>query len=405
MQTAEEQVSLIDLDLKATVMLVAGEPSGDIHGAELISALREQRKELRIIGCGGPAMVVAGQEQIFDLTRHAVFGLMEVAHHYFKFKRLLNRLLKLAEEERPEVIVLIDNSGFNLRLAAALRERLPQSRIVYFVSPQVWASREYRTLAMSKNLNLVLSIFPFEAEWYAKKAPQLPVHWVGHPLFDRLNLKAIGQTEPGRIALMPGSRAGEINHHLPILWAAARKMAERRRGLRFVLIAPNAARQQQALQWISQQPTANFAFESFYHYPLSHLNRCELALVKSGTASLDCAFLGVPAIVFYKVNPITYQIAKMQMKVKFISMVNLLAKNPPIVPEFIQGDFTAEKVAEAALELLEQPARRAEMKTQMAEVVASLGGPGASERAARQILIELTAVKPEREVNLNSRPF
>lgn len=375
-----------------TVMLVAGEPSGDAHGAELINALRRRKADLRFIGCGGPRMAAAGQEQTFDMTRHAVVGLTEALSRYFLFRQFFFRLVTVAQMEKPDAVVFIDNSGFNLRLAAALRPKLPKSRLIYYISPQVWASRAGRAKMMKRTLDLVLSIFPFETEWYAKHAEGLEVRYVGHPKIDRMLPDALGQTEEDRIALMPGSRSVEIKRHLPILWEAARIMTERKPNLKFMLISPNAEREREALDWINRVGGHSFHYETCHNYQLTHLNRCQLALVKSGTGSLDCAFARVPQIVLYKVNPITFFIARQLVKVKYLSMVNVLAKNPPIVPEFIQDDCTAANIAAFALELLDHPKARKHMIDQMAEVVASLGGEGATDRAAREICLELTKI-------------
>lgn len=375
-----------------TVMLVAGETSGDAHGAELITALRRRKADLRFIGCGGPRMAAAGQEQLFDLTKHAVVGLTEAVGKYFTFRSLFFRLVTLARMQKPDAVVFIDNSGFNLRLAEALRPKLPDSRLIYYISPQVWASRAGRVKTMKRTLDLVLSIFPFETEWYEKNAPGLAVHYVGHPKLDTLIPEALGQTEAGRIALLPGSRSIEIKRHLPVLWEAARIMSDRKPNLKFMLISPNAEREREALEWIERNGRHGFQYETCHNYQLSHLNRCQLALVKSGTGSLDCAFARVPQIVLYKVNPITYAIARRLVKIKYLSMVNVLSKNPPVVPEFIQQDCTAPKIAQFALELLDHPKMRKHMIDEMTEVVASLGGEGASDRAAREICMELTKV-------------
>lgn len=375
-----------------TIMLVAGEASGDAHGAELINALRRRKADLRFIGCGGPRMAAAGQEQLFDLTKHAVVGLTEAISHYFTFRNCFFRLVTLAQMQKPDAVVFIDNSGFNLRLAETLRPKLPNSRLIYYISPQVWASRSGRVALMKRTLDLVLSIFPFEPEWYEKNAPGLPVRYIGHPKLDYLIPEALGQTESGRIALMPGSRSMEIKRHLPVLWEAARIMADHKPNLKFTLISPNAQREREALEWIARYGRHSFHYETCHNYQLTHLNRCQLALVKSGTGSLDCAFARVPQIVLYKVNPITFAVARRLVKVKYLSMVNVLSKNPPIVPEFIQQDCTAPKIAQFALELLDHPKMRKHMIDQMTEVVASLGSPGACDRAAREICIELTKV-------------
>lgn len=375
------------------ILMVAGDPSGDAHGAHLIHALRRRNPDLRFIGCGGPKMAAAGQEQLFDLTRHAVVGLTEAISHYFTFRGLFFKLVTLAQIQKPAAIIFIDSSGFNLRLAETLRPKLRHTRFIYYISPQLWASRAGRVKKMQQNIDMVLSIFPFEPAWYAEHAPGLPVHYIGHPKLDTIIPEALGQTEPGRIALMPGSRTAEIKRHLPVLWQAARMMSERKQGLRFLLLCASAEREQEALEWIEHYGAAGFHYETCHSYQLSHLNRCELAIVKSGTGSLDCAFARVPQIVFYKVNPITYAIAKRLVKVEYLSMVNVLAKNPPIVPELVQNEFTAHNVASLALDLLDHPKMRQKMVSQMNDVIASLGGPGATERAARQIFLDVASAK------------
>lgn len=376
-------------------MIVAGEASGDAHGAELMAALRGIRSDLKLIGAGGPKMLAEGQEQVADLSRHAVVGLTEVLRHYPKLLQIFQLLVSQAREHLPEVVVLIDYPGFNLRLAKRLRRLLPLHRLVYYISPQVWAWKEHRAKQMARDLDLVLAIFPFEPAWYKERVPGLRVEWVGHPMLDRLNTLVLGQYEPGRIALMPGSRKDEIRRHLPAMWDAASLIFASRPDVRFVVLSPNQQRQEEVIAWIEAQPPPKFEYECYGAYQLSHLNRCELALVKSGTGSLDCAFVSVPQIVVYKVNPVTYLAAKYVVKIKHLSMVNVLAKNPPVVPELIQHEFTGPKLAQRALDLLRHPEKRAEMKQRMYEVVASLGGSGASKRAAFAVLAELARAKKE----------
>lgn len=376
------------------ILLVAGEASGDTHGAELISALAKRQPALKFIGVGGPKMAAAGQDQIADMSKHAVVGLVEVLRHYPKLRAIFSRLLTLAKKEQPEVIVLIDYPGFNLRLARALRRALPDHRIVYYISPQVWAWKSGRVTQMARSLDLLLAIFPFEPDFFRNRAPKFPVTWVGHPMLDRLNKPSLGQVEAGRIALMPGSRREEIRRHLPLMWEAAVLMTRQRSDLHFVIISPNDERQRQITEWIETQPAPPFAFDTYCTYQLSHINRCEFALVKSGTSSMDCAFVGVPHAVVYKVNPVTYLAGKYVVKIQYLSMVNVLAEDPPVIPELIQGDFTPEKLSRLTLDLLEKPEKLTDMKKEMAEVVASLGEAGASDRAARAILVELAACPP-----------
>jgi lipid-A-disaccharide synthase len=367
--------------------MVAGEPSGDSHGAELIQALKEQNPRVRIIGVGGPRMAAAGQEQLFDLTAHAVLGLTEVLKQIFKFRRFKNEIIEYAKKQRPDAIVLIDCSGFNLRLTPKLRKELPQSRIIYFISPQVWASRAGRVKAMQRDLDLLLSILPFEKKWYAEKAPKLNVQWIGHPLLDRIHKIEAVEPHPDWIALLPGSRKTEVESHLPVLWESARIMARNKPGLKFILLSPNEAIQKFSLDMLARFPAPNFSFEYNIGYAISHLSRCSLALVASGTASLECGLVGIPQIVIYKVHPLTFAVGKMVVKVKYLSLLNVMA-GEAIIPEFIQDKLSPNAVAQEALELLSHPQRREMMKKRVAQVVATLGGPGASKRAAEAILLE-----------------
>ncbi len=370
-----------------TLLMVAGEPSGDSHGAELIHALKERHPLIRIIGVGGPRMAAAGQEQLFDLTAHAVLGLTEVLKQILKFRRFKNEIIELAVQERPDAVVLIDCSGFNLRLTPRLRKELPGSRIIYYISPQVWASRAGRVKAMQRDIDLLLSILPFEKPWFAKMAPKLNVQWVGHPLLDRIRKLEAVEPNPDCVALLPGSRRTEVEAHLPPLWEAARIMARNKPGLKFILLSPNETIQKYALDMLARFPAPNFAFEYNIGYAISHLSRCELALVASGTASLECALVGIPQIVVYRVHPLTFAVGRMVVKVKHLSLINVMA-NETIVPEFIQDNLDPSAVAQEALDLLNHPQRREMMKRRVEQIVTTLGGPGASKRAAEAILFE-----------------
>ncbi|MEJ0001238.1 MAG: lipid-A-disaccharide synthase [Verrucomicrobiota bacterium] len=377
------------------VLMVAGEASGDAHGAELIQALRERHPQVRIIGVGGPRMASAGQEQLLDLSAHAVLGLAEVIKKYFKFRRFRDQILELARRERPDAVVLIDCSGFNLRLAPRLRSDLPGSRMIYYISPQVWASRPGRVKAMQRDIDLMLSILPFEKGWYAKAAPGFNVQWVGHPVLDRIRMVDAIESNPNMVALLPGSRRTEVEKHLPVMWEAAMLMGRQRQGLKFILLSPNEAIQKFSLELLGKMPAPNFNFEYNVGYAISHLSRSALAIVASGTASLECAVVGIPQVVVYRVHPLTYTVGKRLVTVKFLSMVNVLA-GEKVVPEFLQDALEAPAVAQEALELLNNPQRSTAMKRRVSQVVAALGEPGASRRAAEAILIEAALAKVSR---------
>jgi lipid-A-disaccharide synthase len=369
------------------ILMVAGEASGDAHGAELIQALREKNPRVRIVGVGGPRMAAAGQEQLLDLSAHAVIGLAEVIKQYFKFRKFRDQILDLARQERPDAVVLIDCSGFNLRLTPRLRRDLPGTRIIYYISPQVWASRAGRVRAMQRDINLLLSILPFEKAWFEKAAPKFNVQWVGHPVLDRIRKVDAVEPNPNFVALLPGSRRTEVEKHLPALWEAALIMGREKPGLKFILLSPNEAIQKHSLQLLARFPAPNFVFEYNIGYAVSHLSRCALAMVASGTASLECALVGIPQIVVYRVHPLTYAVGKRVVKVKHLSIINVMA-GEPVVPEFLQDNLEASAVAQEGLELLNNPRRREAMKRHVAEIIATLGEPGASKRAADLILAE-----------------
>jgi lipid-A-disaccharide synthase len=370
-----------------TLLMVAGEASGDSHGAELIHALREQRPGIRIIGVGGPKMAAAGQEQLFDLSVHAVVGLTQVLRHYFKFRYFFGRVLALARQEHPQATVLIDYPGFNLRLAARLRRDLPGSRTIFYISPQVWAWKAGRVKSMEKCLDLLLAILPFEKAWFAQASPTLNVSWVGHPMLDRVKRIESIEPNPECVALLPGSRRTEVETHLPILWEAARIMARRQPGVKFVLLSPNEKAQEMARALTADLPAPNFSIEFNVGYAVSHLSRCALAIVASGTASLECAVVGIPQIVVYKVDALTYAVGKKLVKVNHLSMVNVMA-GEEVVPELLQDNMRPDAIAAYALDLLNNRRRREAMKQRVADIVATLGGPGASKRAAEAILAE-----------------
>ncbi len=387
-----------------TILLVAGEPSGDSHGAELILALKRLRPGLRCLGLGGPRMKAAGQEQMYDLSSHAVVGLVEVLKHYPRLREVFHRTVALAKAERPDAVVFIDYPGFNLRLAKALRKAVPETRQVYYISPQVWAWKAGRARQMERLLDRLLVIFPFEQDWFARHAPGLKVDWVGHPIWDRMMAQDLSLTPadprtgqgtkeaPLRVALLPGSREAELRKHLPILVRAARELRARRgkngHGVHFVWLVPDDAKQRLGRRLISAAGGDDLHIESYVGYSLSHLSRCDLALLASGTVSMEAACLGVPQIVFYKANPITYWIGRRVVKIRFLSMVNILVDRE-VVPEFIQSDLDPVALARHAAALLDDPVRRNDIRKEMRRAVEKLGEPGASTRAARSILDEI----------------
>ncbi len=381
-------------------MLVAGEASGDLLAAELVAELRRELAAdpfaPRFWGAGGPRMAGAGVELEADLTRHAVTGLADVLRQLRQFARWLRRLTDLAVARQPEGIVLVDFQGFNRRLARRLRRRLRRPgdwfhnwrpRIVQYVSPQVWASRPGRAYALARDVDLLLCLFSFEEEWYARRLPRLRVRAVGHPILDRHPPFDPERPEPPapdglpEVLLLPGSRRGELDRHLPPLLGAARLIAARRPA-RFTMVLPDAD-----LRELARRRLAAAGVDVVLQVGElgAALSRALVALASTGTVTLECAVRGVPVVAFYITAPLTYHVARHLVSVRYLAMPNLLA-GAEIVPEFIQNAATPENLARAALEWLNDPARRASVRRQYVRVVEQLGSPGASRRAARAIV-------------------
>ena len=389
-------------------MLIAGEASGDLLATELVSALHAQSSILDppsspvFYGAGGSRMAAAEVELALDLTQHSVIGISDVLKNYFKFRRLFHQLLKLAIKRQPDAIIGVDYGGFNLRFGHAIKQyvRKNQSastpwnpKIIQFVSPQVWASRPGRANLLAADYDLLLSIFPFEKVWYAKRVPKLRVEFVGHPMVERFisegrvprapdtDILGARGTRPSEILLLPGSRADELRRHLPVMLGALKLIREKLLSAKAKMVLPD-----EALKQLADRLTA---LPSDMEIQIGNLPQAlaqaDVAIASTGTVTMECAFFGVPTVTLYKTSWSTYQIGNRIVKVKWLTMPNILA-DEEIYPEFVQGAATPGPIAGAALELLQNEPRRIQIKKRLAEVVSSLGGPGATTRAATAIL-------------------
>ncbi|MDE3066587.1 MAG: lipid-A-disaccharide synthase [Verrucomicrobiota bacterium] len=388
-----------------TFMIVAGEASGDLLAAELVSALSAQSLAInpasapRFFGAGGPKMAGAGVELAFDMTRHAVIGISDVLKHYFKFRRLFRELLTLAVKRRPQAIIGVDYGGFNLRFGHAVRNRAREHpgdwdpKFIQFVSPQVWASRPGRAKRLATDCDLLLSIFPFEKDWYGQRAPTLRVEFVGHPMVERLasarrapqgpapGQNGAREAHPAGLLLLPGSRVSELKSHLPVMLGALELLQPRFPGLRAKMVLPDPTLKDLAEKLAG--PRSGLELQTG-RLPEA-LAHADAAIASTGTVTMECAFFGVPTVTLYKTSWFTYQIARRIVTVKSLTMPNLLA-GEEVYPEFIQGAATPETLSRAVLDLLRNEARRQRIKSQLAGIISSLGGPGASARAAAAIL-------------------
>ena len=373
------------VDRDPRVYLVAGEASGDRLAADLLRELKKNPK-LKAYGVGGPMLKAAGQEQSLNLAKHAVVGLTDVVKNLPKFLKIFREVKHEIAEVNPDVVILVDYPGFNLRLAKALHGQRNAPAIVYYVSPQVWAWKAGRAKLMERILDRLLVIFPFEVDWFAKHAPKLKTKWVGHPLADRwiAQAKEGPKDEIPCVALLPGSRAKEIAKHWPVLLQAAQRIVLEQKNVTFMTLATDHEMRQKLEEEWARQPMSGVSLDILAGQSLTQLTRCSLAIVASGTATLECAMAGLPMLVIYKTSWLTYWLGRFLIQLPYLSMVNVLA-GEKVVPEFLQGAMEPERLAKAALQILRNPKGAEAMAGRIRDVAKKLGGPGAAARAAVEV--------------------
>lgn len=342
------------------VALVAGEASGDILGSGLMQALREQHPNIEFIGVGGPLMEAAGLSSFFPMERLAVMGLVEVLG---RLRELLRRRRELAAwllEQQPDVFIGIDAPDFNLGLELSLRQQ--GIKTVHYVSPSVWAWRQKRVLKIREACDLVLCLLPFEAKFYQEH--QVPVHFVGHPLADSIELQhdsliarqQLDLPEQGQlVALLPGSRGGEVRRLGELFIATAQLLHQRNPQLSFVLPAANAARRAQLEEILASFP--DLPLRLLDGQSQLALQACDAVLIASGTATLEAMLFKRPMVVAYRLAGLTYRILKLMVKSRYFALPNLLA-DEGLVPEFIQHAATADNLADAIEQQLADGSRQ-----------------------------------------------
>ncbi|HEX3625023.1 MAG TPA: lipid-A-disaccharide synthase [Verrucomicrobiae bacterium] len=389
------------IDTVKTFMLIAGEPSGDLLASELVLALRERWPDAKFFGAGGPKMEAAGVELAFDMRDHAIIGI-PTPGKILALRYVAHELRFLAAERRPDAIIGVDYGGFNLRFGHIIKSHaranplvMGNPKLVQFVSPQVWASRPGRAQLLESDYDLLLSIFPFEKQWYAQRAPKLRVDFVGHPMIDRLSPQSrvhrpestvSGSESAGSpkskgpapmILLLPGSRKGELKQHLPVMLGAMKIIRAQLPAATAKMVLPNEELKQIA---VSAKPDVEIQVGNLHEA----LAGADLAITKTGTVTMECAYFGVPAVTMYKKTFLGLAITLGIVTVKSLTMPNLMA-GEEVYPEFIQAAATPENIARAAMELLQNEPRRQKIKSGLVKIIASLGEPGASRRAAEAI--------------------
>lgn len=367
------------------VFVIAGEVSGDTHGAGVLAELRGLRPNLEIHGLGGPKLSALANGTLEDwVADAAVLGAWEVVKHYGYFRGKFHDALRRIDALRPDVVLLIDYPGFNLRLARRLQRLRPEVKIIYYISPQVWAWHRSRIPKMARWLDLMICLFPFEAPLYA--ASGLRAEFGGHPLTDYLATEVTGRPrEPDLVALLPGSREREIAALWPPMLEAAAHLRAARPQLRFASASVN-----ERLAARMREMAGGFPIDIGAGNAHDLMQRATAGLVASGTATLEAAYFGLPHALVYKVAWLTYEIGRRVITVPHLGIVNILAGRE-VVREYIQHAATPQALSAELCRLLDDPAA---LQRDLAEVVATLGHGGAYARTAR-LIDEALGLPPE----------
>lgn len=376
-------------------MIVAGEPSGDAHAANLVRALRQAdpEAEWNFIGATGPSLRAAGVQSVVTSDDLAIMGIMEVSRVFGKFWRAFKLLKQAALENRPEAVILVDWPEFNLRLARTLHKN--KIRVIYYISPQLWAWRSYRKRSIKRDVDLVLSILPFEKDWYAERGID-QVEFVGHPLagevkaaIDREQFCRLVDLDPSRpiVSLLPGSRLKELQRILPPMLDAAVVISRRYPDIQFVLVVAPSRSIAEAESVLANHPAAvelQSKIRLVHHQMRETLAASDVAAIASGTATLEAALLGTPMVVVYKESAINWHVLGSLINTDHYGLVNLIARQR-IAPELMQSELTGQRLAENLLSLLRTDEGE-EMRKQLVEVSHNLGEGNASQRAAERIV-------------------
>ena len=370
-------------------MIVAGEASGDMHAAHLIDELRQLDPGIRVRAMGGQALARAGAEILVDNRELAVVGLVEVLRHYPDIRRALKRLQTELDINPPDLLILVDYVEFNLKLARHARRR--GVKVLFYISPQVWAWRQGRVKKIGERIDMMAVIFPFEVEFYRRHG--IPVRYVGNPLTGKV--KATRSLEENRrhfgidasrpvIGLQPGSRRSEISRLAPLFLATAQKIRQQRPDIQFLLpVAPGLQRRDiEALI-----PGNDFIRLIEHESPYDVMQVCDAILTACGTATLETGLMGIPMAVAYRVSPLSYAILSRLVRIPHVALVNIVAGRE-IVREFIQNDARPSALADEMLALIENPNYRDDIIAGLAGLKEKLG-PAQGSRKIAELALEM----------------
>lgn len=363
------------------VLIVSGEASGDTYGAELIRHVKNMKPKTEFFGIGGKKMRDAGLTALFHAEDISVVGFVEILKQLGPILKALSLLKRSVRELKPDLVILIDFPDFNFRIArAAKKAGVP---VFYYVSPQVWAWRRGRVKTIVKNVDRMIVIFPFEVDFYREAG--VSVEFYGHPIMDVIG-EGYGDEreydpENPLIALLPGSRHGEVERHMDVLLEAGRLIRDKVPGARFCIpLAPTLTENVIAPYLERSALSVEVIHDDFHRV----VGTSDVAIACSGTATLETALLGTPMVVYYRLNPMTYFLGRMLIQVDYISMVNLIARES-VVPELIQDDANPENIARETIKLLTDDTARDEMIEKLQNVKETVGLPGASRRVALRV--------------------
>ncbi len=367
------------------VLMVAGEASGDLHGSSVVRALKALSPGVQVSGVGGERMRREGVEIVHDIGDLSFMGFTEVLRNLGTIRNVRRELIGEMEARRPDVVVLIDYPGFNLRFAREVKKR--RIPLLYYISPQVWAWHRGRVRKMKGLVDRMKVVFPFEVGIYASEG--IDVEFVGHPLAEQIGTTCTKEEffrrngldpEKRVLGLFPGSRRQEVERILPVMAEAARMLSASRRLQPAIGVAPNLGR-----EFVGRfiGPGTGIVMVENGTYDL--MAYADAAVVTSGTATLETGWFGTPMAVVYRTSPLTYAIGRLLVSVKSIGLVNIVAGRP-VVPEFVQGAMTAAVIAGAVGRMLDDPSVAASIRRELSVIREKLGGPGASGRVARGIL-------------------
>jgi lipid-A-disaccharide synthase len=365
------------------VLIVAGDESADQHGSELIRALRLRLSNLRVSALGGNSLRSAADHFLFPLVEVGGFGFWEPIFKLPQLWKARQAIRTLLSMDPPDLVVPIDYYGFNIHVTRMAHAR--QIPVVYYISPQVWASRSHRIQALKQVVDKMLVLFPFEAELY--RSAGVPVRYVGHPIIDRIP-KPATPADPPRIGLLPGSRRSVVARHLPILVRTAAQLRKARPQIQFFLFRPASIEPE-----FYREALKDSGIELVHDPNYEQRKVLYLSIGVSGTSALENTLLGIPMVVMYRLSAVTYWIARRLVRIPYIAIPNILA-NSTIIPEFLQQDANPQKLAAAALQLLEHPDAWNRMREALLALRHQLGESGTSQRAAEEIVATLEGTNP-----------